>query len=110
MENKPTRFFWVVPAPFCITGYTNDPKYVEGDKDLDAAEDGLGKKREANVRMKRTPGLELNRRKLADYRLIKLETLVEIEEGDEIFSEYENVYDWNTQTHLRIDDGAIVIE
>lgn len=101
---------WVVPAPFCIAGYINDPKYVEGDKDLDAVEDGLGKKREANVRMKRTPGLGLNRRKLTDYRLIKLEALVEIEEGDEIFSEYGNVYDWHTQTQLRIDHGAIVID
>ncbi|PXF40303.1 hypothetical protein BWQ96_09986 [Gracilariopsis chorda] len=46
---------WVVPAPFCIAGYINYPKYVEGDKQLDAMVDGLVKKRKGNVRMKRTP-------------------------------------------------------
>lgn len=98
----------MVPAPFCIAGYINDPKYVAGDKDLDAMVDGLVKKREANVQMKRSAGVGRTPTGITDYKFIKMEATADIEQGEELFAKYGNVYHWQSQ--LNVEDGTIVIE
>lgn len=37
---------WVVPSPFCAMRYINDPRYLEGDEEV---ESGGGSPRAANV-------------------------------------------------------------
>ncbi|WP_425667885.1 hypothetical protein, partial [Escherichia coli] len=78
---------WIVPAPFCLGGKINDPKYVEGDKDRDAVEDGLKKRRTANVRVVRTPGTGRTPSQLKDNRLLSVQAIRDIEIGEELFTD-----------------------
>lgn len=65
----------VVPAPFCLGGFINDPKYVEGDKERNAVVDGRIKRREQNVFIRRTPAAGKTPSKLSANHLLIVEAL-----------------------------------
>lgn len=86
-----SRTVWLVPAPFCVSRFMNDPRYLPGDKDGAQVREGVN--REANV-MFETSGSPSNPRDFEDHKILAVVATKNIVRGQEIFVNYGNAYDF----------------
>lgn len=77
---------YIVPAPFCIGSYINDPRYHEDDRDFTIA-NRLASKREPNVEFMIMRTIA-SPRALLEYDNICISAIKQIRSGDELFVDY----------------------
>lgn len=79
----------VVPAPFCVASFINDPKYVRGDRELEARiSDTLQNPRQANVAFARERMVR-SAKQLHDPFTLCVVALRTIQPGEELFADYD---------------------
>ena len=85
---------WVVPAPFCIGGFINDARYIDGDAEQDLFYEEGFRRRAANVVIRRTKGAVSTIKAIEAPELLSVVAITNIETNEELFVDYGTEYDW----------------
>ena len=91
-EGNRHKVIHIIPAPFCVAGFINDPKYNEGD--LDYPRRNLPTAREGNVEIVSKVETTVARSALQQHDMLTVRSIRNIKAGEELYISYGDKYPW----------------